>query len=308
MKVIFDLDGTLADIRHRVHFVRDGARDYDAFFAACVDDVLYEHVAKTFIAHFKAGHVVEIWSARSDKVRVETERWLSQNGIHPQFLTHMRADGDMTEDAALKRSWLHELHPDDWPSIVYDDRQRVVDMWRAEGIPCFQVTENWEAEERIFAPTASPLLRLMIGPSGSGKSQWCHLNVPEDQYLSSDDLRAVYCGDFKDQSRNDDVFYALHTLARARLSCGLPVTIDATNLRRKDRMACVELAPRGSAIEYVVIDRPLPDKIRDGGWRNEVQSRGVPLIEAHDARFKSVIRDVLAGDGLPNVTVIDLRS
>lgn len=132
MKVIFDLDGTIADVRHRVHFVRDGNRDYESFFAACVDDAPYQHVVDTLNVYVDAGHSVEIWSARDDKVRPETETWLSQVGINPELLTHMRAHGDTTEDATLKRYWLHQLTDNERPDLIYDDRQRVVDMWREE--------------------------------------------------------------------------------------------------------------------------------------------------------------------------------
>ena len=305
MKVIFDLDGTIADVRHRVHFVRNGNRDYDSFFAACVDDTPFEHVVKCIDAHDAAGHLVEIWSARDDMVRPQTEEWLDKHGISPGLLSHMRAHGDMTEDAKLKRLWLHALPESERPDLVYDDRQRVVDMWREEGIPCFQVTANWEADERIIQPVADPLLIVMVGPSGGGKTTWCK-ERPDHGYLSSDDLRMIYCGDFRDQSRNDDVFYALHKLAQARLYCGLPVTIDATNLRRKDRLECVTLAPTGTSVLYVVCNRPMSEKM--GTWRDAVMLGDKTLVEAHEQRFNSQLKEILAGDGLPNVKVLDTRA
>lgn len=305
MFVIFDLDGTLADIDHRVHFVRNGKRDWKSFFAACVDDMPNLHVIDTLKAHVAAGHTVRIWSARSDVVRAETEKWLSDYGIDPWRLQHMRADGDSTPDVELKRYWLNQecIRPD----LIYDDRQRVVDMWRAEGISCFQVCANWEDEELVIAPaTDGPLLTLMVGPSGAGKSKWCE-RQGRDYVLSSDDLRHAYTGSIQDQSRNEDVFVALHRIAKARLDCGLPVIVDATNLRRRDRLACVALAPVGASIRYVVIDRPLALKTKTGGWRNSVMIGDKTLVEIHHDRFQSALRDILAGDGLPNVTVEDLR-
>lgn len=304
MFVIFDLDGTLADISHRVHFVRGGGRDWASFFAACVDDLPHPHVIETFKAHLDAGHKVRVWSARSDVVRKQTEDWLLRHGIDPCFLQHMRAAGDNTPDVALKRYWLSQEH--ERPDIVYDDRQRVVDMWRAEGIPCFQVVADWEDEGRKIAPaTDGPLLTLMVGPSGAGKSTYAK-GLPG--YISSDELRGEYTGDIRDQSRNDDVFTALHRIAKARLDSGLPVCVDATNLRRRDRLACVALAPVGARVSYVVVDRPLADKHRDAGWRDTIEVQGKPLIEYHHERFQSALRDILAGDGLPNVHVIDLRT
>lgn len=305
MFVVFDLDGTIANIEHRRHHL--DRKDRRAFFAACVDDVPNWPVIKAFRAHVGAGHRVEIWSGRSDEVRRQTLEWLDlRAGIGPSFLTHMRAAGDHTPDVDLKRSWLHALHPDERPDVVYDDRGRVVDMWRSEGVACFQVAPDWE-QPRVVPPICDPLLTIMVGPSCGGKSTWVYHHVPREEIVSSDHLRVQYTGSVEDQSRNDDVFASLHRLARARLESGLPVTIDATNLRRKDRLACVALAPPGGGVRYVVCNRPMAEKIRDAGWRRDVMVKGISLLEAHEQRFQSQLKDILAGDGLPHVSVVDTR-
>lgn len=308
MKVIFDLDGTIANINHRTHFVRGGNNDWKSFFAGCVDDKPNWPVIRSLYAHVEAGHDVEIWSGRSDIVRRDTEQWLEvEAGIPCHLLTRMRSAGDNTPDVVLKRYWLNQLHESERPDIVYDDRKRVVDMWREEGIACFQVAANWEAP-RLIKPVQQPLLALLVGPSSAGKSTYARQHFNDSWVLSSDALRQEYCGVFKSQERNDDVFEAMRRLARARLECGLPVVIDATNLRRRDRIAFVILVPAGSIVEYVVIDRPLLDKLRDSGWRAGVMVKGKSLVEAHHERFQSTLKDVLAGDGLPNVSVHDART
>lgn len=83
----------------------------------------------------------------------------------------------------------------------------------------------------------------------------------------------------------------------------MPV-IDATNLRRKDRMTAAALAPKDSRVRYVVVDRPMAEKVRDAGWRAEVPG----LMDKHQQTFNSQIKDILSGDGLPNVDVIDCRA
>lgn len=307
MFVVFDLDGTLADISHRVHHVRDGKRDWPAFFAACPDDAPNKPVIAALLAHHWQGHRVEVWSARSDVVRAETEAWLEDNRIPARLLTHMRAAGDSTPDTELKRFWLNQLHERERPDVIYDDRQRVVDMWREEGIACFQVAANWE-QPAVTAPIKDPILTLMVGPSGAGKSTWAeHHAGSGSEIVSTDALRREYTNDIRDQSRNKDVFAAQHRLVRARLDSGLPVIVDSTNLRRRDRLALVALAPAGVGVRYVVVDRPLPHKVRDGGWRNVVMIGDESLVAAHHNRMQSVIRDVLAGDGFPQVTVLDER-
>jgi predicted kinase len=312
MFIVFDLDGTIADCRHRVHFVRDGGNDWDSFFAECVNDPPILTTIAALNAHYDAGHRVEIWSARSAVVERETIEWLIAQKIDPALLTHMRAAGDMTPDVDLKRRWLLALHPDERPDIVFDDRQRVVDMWRSEDIVCFQVAANWESGERTIAPICEPLLTIMVGPSGGGKSTWAgrvaHVEGAPEMLISSDALRYQFCGDESDQSRNLDVFHALHKLAKARLECGLPTIIDATNIRRKDRLACVALAPAGVGVRYVVCNRPLANKHATAGRRAGVMmADGRSLIDAHEQTFQSQLKDILRGDGLPNVTVLDAR-
>lgn len=151
MKVIFDLDGTLCDISHRLHHIKGEKKDYDAFHAACVDDVPKPEIAKVLAAlASQEGEgwdgkkwEVEIWSGRSDIVRKETERWLLINValLTSYIKLKMRPHGDHTPDHKLKRKWLHEATVK--PDLVFEDRQRVVDMWREEGITCCQVAA-WE--------------------------------------------------------------------------------------------------------------------------------------------------------------------
>ena len=81
--------------------------------------------------------------------------------------------------------------------------------------------------------------------------------------------------------------------------------IDATNLRARDRRALRDCAMADTEIFYHVIDRPMKDKHRDAGWRDEVEIGGVKLIDKHHQSFKSGIKHVMAGDNDPRVTVID---
>lgn len=141
--VIFDLDGTLANHQHRVHFIDDETRDFDAFYAACVDDTPNEAVIAALLAHADAGHEILIMSGRSDQVHEETLLWLEN---HVFFRLNagnvcnirMRPAGNHTPDDKLKAEWLRDL-PRERILCVYEDRARVVAMWRAAGIPCFQV-------------------------------------------------------------------------------------------------------------------------------------------------------------------------
>lgn len=147
MFVVFDLDGTLALNDHRLHHIRKTPKDYDAFYAACVDDLPNRPVIATLLAHHEAGHRIEVWSGRSDQVEAETRAWLrmhirSSGGcpVAEEGLTRMRPAGDHQPDVNLKRAWLRDARRNGGgPDAVYDDRDSVVAMWREEGVACFQV-------------------------------------------------------------------------------------------------------------------------------------------------------------------------
>lgn len=150
---IFDLDGTLALIEHRRHFVEGKNKDWPSFFRACVDDKPNMPVIRTLKSLRKAGAEIWIWSGRSDEVRAETEQWLYDHGIlKTTMLLHwepfaapevllMREAGDHQPDVNLKYGWLANLEPPERSRLtaVFDDRARVVKMWRDAGVPCFQV-------------------------------------------------------------------------------------------------------------------------------------------------------------------------
>lgn len=138
MIVIFDLDGTLALIDHRRPLVECDKPDWDAFYRACVDDRPNDPVISVMRAMVVCDWDVEIWSGRSDIVRAETERWLDcwTSGISAPL--RMRADGDFTPDEQLKKRWLDEVGAHN-VHCVFDDRDKVVRMWRENGVPCFQV-------------------------------------------------------------------------------------------------------------------------------------------------------------------------
>lgn len=140
--IIFDLDGTLCDITHRLHYIKGEKKDYDAFHKACIYDEPKKDVIDLFHLLNDGANYMRIVSGRSDGVRDETEEWLKSYDIGYDELI-MRPYGDYTPDDKLKRNWLREgrLGSPERILCVFDDRQRVVDMWREEGLTCLQVAQ-----------------------------------------------------------------------------------------------------------------------------------------------------------------------
>jgi hypothetical protein len=144
---IFDLDGTLANIEHRKHYLeyKNDPHRWRRFYAACGDDQPNLPVLKTMESLRHAGADIWFFSGRSDEVRDLTVDWLA---YHTSFMSHeidqvlmMRRAGDYTADDELKEQWLNGMLVDDRLRLlaVFDDRDRVVQMWRRNGVACFQV-------------------------------------------------------------------------------------------------------------------------------------------------------------------------
>lgn len=147
---IFDIDGTLCNIEHRLHFL-DNKEDpdrWDKFYRACVLDKPNEPVLAVLRHLRETGNEIWLFSGRSEDVRFETMLWLDKHfwglgsdlALRPERLT-MRPSKSYMEDHFLKEVWLRGMLEVDRKRLVavFDDRKRVVDMWRANGVPCFQV-------------------------------------------------------------------------------------------------------------------------------------------------------------------------
>lgn len=152
---IFDLDGTLALIDHRRHFVEKPNHDWKSFYAACVDDVPNKPVIDT-LRQLSMESEIWIWSGRSDEVEIQTRGWLAKHvacaglsfGVDrvPWWKDplRMRRAGDHQPDVTLKMSWLAAMDPRDRARLVacFDDRDRLVRAYRVAGVACFQVAEG----------------------------------------------------------------------------------------------------------------------------------------------------------------------
>lgn len=139
---VFDIDGTVADLSHRLHHIEKQPKDWDAFFADCHKDVPIGHVRQLLQDLSKSGAKIVYVSGRSDQVRSETAAWLLGH-LFPAGELYMRTAGDHRPDNIVKAELLDELLDDGFrPIMAFDDRNQVVVMWRQKGVPCAQVAEG----------------------------------------------------------------------------------------------------------------------------------------------------------------------
>ena len=145
MLVIFDLDGTLSDSSHRQHFVQQRPKDFKSFYEQAAYDPPNDPVLNTYLALDQEAHDLILVSGRPNDYREITEEWLHEYvWIFRMTLLFMRKSGDFRPDYEIKREILYDniIPVYGKPGLAFDDRDQVVQMWRAEGIPCFQVAEG----------------------------------------------------------------------------------------------------------------------------------------------------------------------
>ena len=140
--IIFDVDGTISDCDHRRHFVENN-NDWKSFKEQTVNDTPVQWVcdiAKRFIAQ---GDQVAFFSARNESEREITEQqiqmWIG-DGHKGLFL---RENDSYDPDEVFKANLADKFEEIGGKiDLVFDDRNKVVDMWRARGTTVVQVADG----------------------------------------------------------------------------------------------------------------------------------------------------------------------
>ena len=141
--IIFDLDGTLCDVKHRRQYVATKPRNWDAWNAGIANDNPIPQVLEVFNA-LKDRFAIFFVSGRSDDYRDVTVQWLEKHGITEYDYNGllMRKYKDHRDDAIVKGEIADQIEENYNIFAVFDDRKRVVDMWINRGIFVFDVGQG----------------------------------------------------------------------------------------------------------------------------------------------------------------------
>ena len=135
---LVDIDGTLADGRHREHLLKGEKKRWDAYYAQLHKDKPYERTIELVrsIYRNRPNAKIIIVSGRPDTYQYETIEWLGVNGV-PYHYIFMRPGHDKREDRLVKTEILSHL-PKSQIKCVFDDRPSVCREWRARGLKLIQ--------------------------------------------------------------------------------------------------------------------------------------------------------------------------
>ena len=143
---VIDLDGVVADVRHRLLHISGPHKDWPAFFAGVGDDdVLAE--GRAVVDRLSADHEIVYLTGRPERTRAATADWLARHEL-PHGRLIMRRDGDRRPARTVKPALLRSLSRGRQIAVVVDDDPAVCEALTAQGWPVLRA--DW-------MPTAEPL-------------------------------------------------------------------------------------------------------------------------------------------------------
>ena len=135
---VVDVDGVLADVRHRLHYLERRPKDWESFFAAApADPPLDEGFA--VLRRLADGHELVYLSGRPERLRHVTERWLADHDAPPGRVV-LRRDGDRRPARQLKVGELRRIGRTAPVAVLVDDDEAVCAAAAAAGFTVFRAS------------------------------------------------------------------------------------------------------------------------------------------------------------------------
>lgn len=130
--VICDLDGTLA--------LHQGRDPFD--WASIPEDAIDPRLEQILKDYCYQGVAIIFVTGRPERARAATEKWLFDHELY-SYKLYMRADNDFSHGDDYKRKVYNEHIKGDYNVYcVFEDSNKCVKMWRAEGLLTCQVENS----------------------------------------------------------------------------------------------------------------------------------------------------------------------
>lgn len=141
--VVCDLDGTMCNIDHRLHYIQNGGKkDWTSFYSKIKEDTVNEWCQDIVQSMSDLCYGIVYCSGRPDTYEKDTREWIDEKNLPINHL-FMRPRNDFRPDYVVKEVILDfELLTRFDIYFIMDDRRQVVDLWRRRGFTCLQVAEG----------------------------------------------------------------------------------------------------------------------------------------------------------------------
>ncbi len=143
MIAVIDIDGVVADVRHRLEHVRSQPKDWASFFAAAPEDPVLAEGARVVGALAEVHDIVYL-SGRPEVCRRDTLAWLTDHAL-PQGDVHLRPYHDRRPARLFKVGVLDRLATERQIAVLVDDDPLVCEAARVAGYDVLPAT--WMGDE-----------------------------------------------------------------------------------------------------------------------------------------------------------------
>jgi hypothetical protein len=146
--VLWDLDNTIRNIDHRLHYLKREDINWREFEEQCVYDLPIMPTIVMMRAVKALGKLNWIWTGCSDHVKAETEVWLHRHQVpYDQLIMKSLENDEETPVLSLKKRWLN-VGPVIKERVIcaFDDDPSIVKGLRNEGLLVYQVVRPTEEE------------------------------------------------------------------------------------------------------------------------------------------------------------------
>ncbi len=136
--LICDLDGTLSNASHRVHFIERRPKDWNSFFKGQIKDPVNQWCLDLIQEKANEGVKILFVTARPENQSRSTIEWLHQKTSFKVEIGQnlfMRPNGDRREDVIIKNKIYEDLiKPHFEVVLAVDDKETIIEMWKTHGI------------------------------------------------------------------------------------------------------------------------------------------------------------------------------
>ena len=140
--IIVDIDGTVADISHRLQHIKKEDQDWDSFYALCTEDKPIPEMVELVTALNRDNDILFL-TGRNQSTEFATRKWLREHFPFYWVLFMPRGREDYGWDKDIKRGcYLSKIAPLYNVKMVLEDRDQCVKMWRGLGLRTLQVTDG----------------------------------------------------------------------------------------------------------------------------------------------------------------------
>jgi hypothetical protein len=136
---IIDVDGVVADVRHRLHHLDGTRKDWSGFFAAAAGDTILDQ-GREIVTMLAAEHDIVWLTGRPEHLRKVTAGWLAAHDLPPGELL-MRPERSYRPARTIKLEAVRRLAARARIEVILDDDPAVIDTLVKAGFPA--VLADW---------------------------------------------------------------------------------------------------------------------------------------------------------------------